>query len=167
MGNTDIGAFLLSFLIRFIKRGRGGRAFLTASVNGRRGAGSWLAGALPPVRTDQPLSRGAPAPPPHQEVPGHAQSRQQEPGGDQSRQCLPREVLVAPHAAPFEGFDSELKEKDGTKESLANRKRVRLRRSFQTKLLLTTLGDAHKQGCALLPELRALQLMGFASAGAR
>lgn len=56
----------------------------------------------------QPLSRGAPAPPPHQEVPGRAQSRQQEPGGDQSRQCLPREVLVAPHAAPFEGFDSEL-----------------------------------------------------------
>lgn len=74
---------------------------------------------------------------------------------------------MAPHAAPFEGFDSELKEKDGTKESLANRKRVRLRRSFQTKLLLTSLGDAHKQGCALLPELCALQLMGFASAGAR
>lgn len=66
---------------------------------------------MPPVGTDQPLSCRAPAPPPHQEVPSRAQSCQQEPRGDQSRQCLPRKVLVAPHAAPFEGFDSELKKK--------------------------------------------------------
>lgn len=59
----------------------------------------------------QPLSRGAPAPSPHQEVSSHAQNRQQEPSGDQSRQCLPTKVLVAPHPALFKGFDSELQKR--------------------------------------------------------
>lgn len=71
-------------------------------------AGSSLLGVLPPISTNQPLSRGAPAPPLHQEVSGHAQERQQEARSDQSSQGLPRKVLVAPHAPLLKGFYSEL-----------------------------------------------------------
>lgn len=81
--------------------------------------GSSLPAALPPVSTDQPLSRGAPAAPLHQEISSQAQERQQQPRCDQGDQRLLGRVPVAPRALLFKGFYSKLekKKKKTTKES--------------------------------------------------
>lgn len=73
--------------------------------------GCSLPAALPPVSTDQPLSRGAPAAPLHQEISSQAQERQQQPRCDQGDQRLLRRVPVAPRALLFKGFYSKLGKK--------------------------------------------------------
>ena len=88
-----------------------------------------LPGALPSVSTDQPLARGAPAPPPHQEIASQAQERQQESRRDQGDQGLLRKVLVVPHTPPLKGFYSKLEKKKKPPKragSLTNRKHVHL-----------------------------------------
>lgn len=110
--------------------------------------GSSLPAALPPVSTDQPLARGAPAAPPHQEISSQPQERQQQPRCHQGDQGLRRRVPVAPRTLLFKGFYSKLEKKNKTQNktpkragSGTNRKRLHLLHRLQTMLLATSLGN--------------------------
>lgn len=88
--------------------------------------GSSLPAALPPVSTDQPLPRGAPAAPLHQEISSQPQERQQQPRCHQGDQGLLRRVPVAPPALLFKGFYSKLEKQNKTKRKKKNTKKKKI-----------------------------------------
>lgn len=109
-----------------------------------------LPAVLPSISTNQPLSRGAPAPPLHQVISSQAQERQQESTCDQGDQGLLRKVLVVPHAPLFKCFYSKLERTPKRARTLTNRKHVHLLNRHQPQnnaaLLLLVKPHVNKAG---------------------